>query len=654
MGEEEPRIGVFICHCGLNIAGVIDVERVREAVSALPGVVVCEDYPYMCSEPGQELIIKRAKELSLDRLVVASCSPAMHEPTFRDVARRAGLNPYMLEMANIREHCSWCHSHEPEKATEKAIELVAMAVAKARLLEPLEARKAPVECSAVVIGGGIAGITAALDLADAGVHVYLVERSPSIGGHMAQLDKTFPTLDCSACILTPKMVSVARHPNVELLTYSEVIEARRVETGFNVKVLKKARYVDEARCTGCGACTEHCPIEVPSEFDACLGPRRAIYIPFPQAVPKVALIDRDHCIMCGLCRLVCEAGAIDFNQKDEELEIRAGAMVIATGMGLLDVKKLPEFAAIRSPNLVTHLQLERLLSSSGPTGGRVLRPSDGKEPRSVVIITCVGSRDERANPYCCRIGCSVAIKQAFLLKERLGPETEVFICFTDMRAYGRGLEEFYARAREEGVRFIRGSPSDMDALPDGSIRLAVFDQSTGKLLEIKADLVVLVVGLTPPEGFKDLASQLKISLGPDGFALEAHPKLRPAETPAKGMFLAGACQGPKDIVETTAHASAAAMKAAAMLLKGYVLVEPFVASVDEERCRGCGRCEEVCEFGAIGLEERDGRLVAKVNDVLCEGCGACTVRCPTGAVRVHGFTREQILAQVEVAAGVRG
>ena len=650
MSEEEPRVGVFICHCGFNIAGVVDVARVAEEAARLPDVVVAEHYPYMCSEPGQALIEERIREHGLNRVVVAACSPAMHEPTFRSVLARAGLNPYLLEMANIREHCSWCHSHEPEKATEKAIKLVEIAVAKARLLEPLYPKELPIEKSALVIGGGIAGITAALDLADTGVHVYLVERSPSIGGHMAMLDKTFPTLDCSACILTPKMVSVARHPNITLLAYSEVVDVRRSEAGFEVRVLKKARYVDEGKCTGCGACMERCPIEVPSEFDLGLGARKAIYIPFPQAVPKVATIDVEHCIRCGLCERVCQAGAIDFDQTDQELTLSVGAIIVATGLSLLGPSRLPEFAGLESPNLITHLHLERLLSSSGPTGGRVVRPSDGKEPRSVVFITCVGSRDVRANPYCCRIGCAVAVKQAVLLKERLSPGAEIYICFMDMRTYGRGLEEFYARAREEGVKFIRGSPGDVEALPDGRLRVVVLDQSTGKLLEILADLVVLVVGLLPSPGLEELAGLLKVPLGPDGFLLEAHPKLRPAEAPHKGIFMAGACQGPKDIVETTAHAGAAAVKAAAMLLKGYVLAEPFVATVDEARCRGCGRCEEVCEFGAIGVVERERRLVAQVSEALCAGCGACSVRCPTGAARVRGFSGRQIRAQAAVAA----
>ena len=438
---------------------------------------------------------------------------------------------------------------------------------------------------------------------------------------------------------TPKMVAVARHPNITLLAYSEVQEAKPIEGGFEVRVLRKPRYVDPGRCVGCGLCMEKCPTKVPSEFDQGLGYRKAIYIPFPQAVPRIATIDPDHCLYltrgkCRVCERVCPAGAIDFEQKPQEITLHVGAIIVATGFSLLDPRELPEYALLGDcPNVITHLQLERLLSSTGPTRGRILRPSDGQEPKSVVFLTCVGSRDERCNPFCCRIGCSIAVKQAIMVKERLGEETDVAVCFIDMRTYGRGLEEFYRRAREAGVRFIRGSPAGIEVLPDGSVRLAVFDQATRKLLELRADLLVLIVGMRPPEGLKELASALKLSLGPDGFLSEAHPKLRPAETAVRGIFLAGACQGPKDIVETVAHASAAAMKAAAMLAKGFVLAEPYTATVDEERCRGCGRCEEVCEFGAIRVEEReDGRLVARVNEALCKGCGACRVACPTGAL----------------------
>ena len=644
-----PRVGVFVCHCGLNIAGVINVEKVVEEAFKMPDVVIAEHYVYMCSEPGQKLIEDAIKKYDLTAVVVAACTPSMHEETFRRVLERSGLSPYVLEFVNLREHCSWVHAHEPEKATEKAIALVRMGVAKARFLKPLEKRRFKVWREALVIGGGISGITASLNLANAGFRVYLVEKSPTIGGHMLMLDKTFPTLDCSACILTPRMVEVSKHPNIELMAYSEVTNVQRVEGGFKVEVLKKPRYVIEDKCTGCGICSQHCPIEVSNEYDANLGSRKAIYIPFPQSIPLKYVIDVDHCIRCGACERVCQAKAIDFEQKPTKIELEVGTIIVSVGFKVFDAKRIIEYGYGSLPDVTTTLELERLLSASGPTCGRVMRLSNGKIPRSIAFIQCVGSRDKRFNEYCCRIGCMVALKQALLLKERLGEETEVYICFNDMRAFGKGYEEFYNRVRDSDIKFVRGIPSEVKAESNGKLSLTVYDQSTERFLELKVDMVVLTVGIEPSDGIESVRNVLPISIGFDGFLSESHPKLKPVETNMRGVFIAGACQGPKDIVDTVSQASAAAMKAAELLSRGEIEVEPTIAVVNEFKCRGCGRCEEVCEYGAIRVEEINGRLVAKVNEALCEGCGACSVKCPTGAVKVQRFKSEQIMSVVSAA-----
>ncbi len=650
-----PRIGVYICHCGTNIAGVVDVEAVKRYAEKLPGVVVAKTYPYMCSEPGQNLIKEDIEAGLVDRVVVAACSPRLHEPTFRRVLKEAGLNPYLFEMANIREHCSWVHMREPGKATEKAKDIVRMAVAKARLLGPLQ----PIEVSArrevLVIGGGIAGITAALDLANAGFHVYLVERGPSIGGHMAQLDKTFPTMDCSQCILTPKMVDVARHQDIELFTNSEVVGLEGFAGNFRVRVLRKPYYVDLDKCTGCGLCVDFCPIEVPSEFDAGMGARKAIYIPFPQAVPHVAIIDPEHCLYflkkkCMVCEEVCQelaAGAIDFSQEPKEIELDVGAIIVATGYDVYDPTQDEEYGYGRYEDVITALQMERLLSASGPTGGMVVRPSDKAKPKKVAYVQCVGSRSKRPGhaPYCSRICCMYAIKQAIQLKEKY-PDIDVCIFYIDLRTFGRGYEEFYWRAQEHGVRFIRGRVGEIWRSREGRLVVRAEDTLSGRVLEEPFDMVVLSAGLRPAAGTKDLAALLKIPLGPDGFFLEAHPKLRPVDTVVDGIFVCGTATGPKDIVDTVAQAKAAAASAMALLSKGRIVVEPLVAAVDEERCRGCGRCEEVCEFGAISVVEKGGRLVAEVNEAVCKGCGACSVRCPTGAIKVRHFKPGQVLAVV--------
>jgi len=648
--REEPRIGVFVCHCGLNIAGVIDVEALVEYAKTLPGVVYAVDYRYMCADPGQKLIKDAIKEHKLNRVIVAACSPRLHEPTFRRCVAEAGLNPYLFEMANIREHSSWCHPHEPEKATEKAKDLIRMAVARARLLEPLKTIKVPVTKRALVIGGGIAGINAALDLAELGFEVYLVEREPSIGGHMAQLDKTFPTLDCAACILTPKMVDVARHPNIKLLTYSEVEAVEGYIGNYRVKVLKKPRYVDETKCTGCGTCMEKCPMKkIPDEFNVGLSYRTAIYIPFPQAVPKVAVIDPEHCLYltrgrCRLCEKVCQAGAIDFSQKPELLELDVGVIIVATGFDIYLPKDMPELGYGRYPDVIVGLELERLLNAAGPTGGRVVRPSDKKEPRRVVFIQCVGSRGTGPFVYCSGFCCMYSIKQAVLLKERI-PGVDVTILYTDMRTNFKGYEEFYRRARELGVRFVRVDLSGRRVEEDPETGELVVHAITeeGKPVEVRADLVVLATTAVPRKDAVELARKLNIPLGPNGFFMEAHPKLRPVDTAMDGIFLAGACQGLKDIPYSVAQGGAAAARAATILFKDEVESEAITAVVDVEKCIGCGLCADICPFGAPIIEDRK----ARIREVMCKGCGTCAASCPRGAITMRHFTDEQIRAQLE-------
>jgi heterodisulfide reductase subunit A len=642
--DEEPRIGVYICHCGVNIAGVIDVEEVVKYAEKLEGVVVAKEDRYVCSDPGQDLIKKDIIEHKLNRVVVAACSPRIHEPTFRTACQEAGLNPYLFDMANIREHVSWVHMNEPEKATQKAKDLVRMTVAKARLLEPLENPKVSVIKKALVIGGGVAGIQASLDLADQGFKVYLVEKTPSIGGAMAQLDKTFPTMDCSACILTPKMVDVSRHPNIELLAYSEVKEVDGYIGNFQVKVEKKPRFVREDTCTGCGICADPCPVEVPNEFDLGLGTRKAIYTPFPQAVPLIYTIDDENCVGCGMCDNVCDADAVEFDQKPETVTLNVGTIIVAIGFKIFDARRKEEYGYGVHDNVINALEFERLINASGPTGGKLLRPSDGRVPRSIGFVQCVGSRDETVgNPYCSRVCCMYAIKNARLYKEK-HPDADIYIFYTDIRAFGKGYEEFYQSAQEDyGVKFIRGSPGKIEGDPKTkNLIVKVEDTLLGKNLDMELDLVVLSVGLEPPADADELQKLLRLSRTADGFFMEAHPKLRPVDTLTGGLFLAGTVQGPKDIPDTVVQGSAAASRAAILMAAGEVEVEPIVASVDSDNCIGCRICERVCDFGAIEIVEKK----AVINEVLCKGCGGCAGACPTGAMQIRHFEDDQIMAMI--------
>lgn len=652
------RIGVFVCWCGSNIAGTVDVGKVAEESAKMPGVVHVEQNKYTCSDPGQDSIRKAIKEHRLDRVVVAACSPRMHEMTFRKCAASAGLNQYLVEMANIREHCSWVHS-DMSVATPKAVDIVRRAVAKVKRSVPLFPSTIPVEKRALVIGGGIAGIQAALDIAEAGYEVTIVEREPTIGGRMAQLDKTFPTLDCSSCILTPKMVDAASHPGIRILTCSEVEDISGYVGNFQVRLRKRARSIDEARCTACGICISKCPTSRDSEFNMGLGTRKAIYMPFPQAVPNKPTIDREICRhftegKCGICQKVCPSGAVDFSQEDQVLNEKFGAVVAATGATQFSVEAYGEYGYGRYPDVITGLELERLISSTGPTDGKIRRPSDGRIPRTVVFIKCVGSRDEnKGYPYCSKACCMYTAKHAILLKEKI-PGASAYVFYMDVRAGGKDYEEFYQRSQEIGTRYVRGRVSRIYPL-DGKLIVQGEDTLLGQRVEVEADLVVLAAAMVPQIDAPEMARKLGISYNQYGFFSEAHPKLRPVETNTAGVFLAGTCQGPKDIPETVAQASAAAVKVISLFAKSELTTNPNVASVDESLCSGCLWCVNVCPYKAIEekiITERAGketvtRSVASVNTGLCQGCGACTVACRDGAMNLLGFTNEQILAEVE-------
>jgi len=644
--NEEPRIGVYVCHCGVNIGGVVDVPSVAEYAKTLPNVVIAKDYKYYCSDPGQQVIQDDIKEHNLNRIVVAACSPRLHEPTFRRCIREAGLNQFLFEFANLREHDSWVHMGEPEAATEKAKDLTRMAVAKARLLEPLEASVVSVDNKAMVIGGGVAGIQSALDLADMGFHTYMIEKQPTIGGRMGQLDKTFPTLDCSMCILAPKMVDVGKHENIELLTYSEVREVDGYIGNFKVKVERKPRFIDEELCVGCGSCVEVCPIEMPNYFDEGIGMVKAAFIPFPQAVPLCATIDKDYCIECKLCDQVCERGAVKHDQESEFLDLEVGTIIVATGYDPYDPTEKLEYGYGAHTNVITAMEIERMINASGPTEGHVVKPSDHKTPKRVAFIHCVGSRDEKiGKPYCSRVCCMYSMKNAQLIIDH-EPDTDVTLYYMDIRAFGKGFEEFYKNSQEKyGIKFVRGRPSEIIENDDLTLTVRGEDTLLNTVTEYDYDLVVLSVGLIPPEGSEELRQTIGLSKSGDGFLMEAHPKLRPVDTLTDGVYLAGVSQGPKDIPDAVAQGSGAAARAAIPMVKGEVEIEPIIATTDTDVCGACEVCVELCPYGAVAIENDQ----ATVNVALCKGCGTCVGACPSGAMDQNHFKTAQIMAQIEAA-----
>jgi len=648
---EEVRIGVYVCHCGTNIAGTVDVEEVAKYAETLPHVVVARHYPYTCSDPGQELIKKDIKELGVNRVVVASCSPRLHEKTFQGVLREAGLNPYLFQMANIREHCSWLHEPGPE-LTEKAKRMVGAAVNRVSRHVPLEIRAVPIFPATLVVGGGIAGMQAALEIANSNHLVYIVEREPSIGGHMAQFDKTFPTLDCAACILTPKMTEVARHPFIRILTYSEIVAISGYVGNFRVKIRRKPRYVDEGKCIGCLVCQEKCPWTALSEFNAGTSKRKAIYTPFAQAVPNIPVIDTEHCAYflkgkCRACEKFCDANAINFEQSELIFELDVGNIIIATGFDTFDASSIPQYGYGRYPNVFTSIEFERLCSPTGPTEGHIIL-ADGRQPESLAIVHCVGSRDKNYHEYCSRVCCMHALKYSHLIKEKTN--AEVYQMYIDMRCFGKGYEEFYNRISNEGINFIRGKVAKVtdEAIAEeekGKLIVLVEDTLLGAMLRVPVDMVILCVALEPRKDAGELARLFHLGRSADGFFLERHPKLDPVATMSEGILIAGCCQGPKDIPDSVAQASAAAARALAMIARGKIEVPAITASIDETKCSGCKICNLLCPYEAIFFD--DEVKVSRINEVMCQGCGVCAAACPSGAITHNYFTADEITAEIE-------
>jgi heterodisulfide reductase subunit A len=650
----EQRVGVYVCHCGHNIAGTVDVQHVAEWAYNLPNVVISRDNKFMCASTGQEQIEQDIKEYGLTHVVVASCSPHMHEKTFRNACARGGLNPYLFEMANIREHASWVHPNDKGGATNKAKALVSAAVHRVIHHESLEPMTVDIHPHTLIVGGGIAGIQAALEIADAGYHVYMVERQPSIGGHMAMFDKTFPTLDCSACILTPKMFDVGNHPNITLLTHAEVEQVDGYVGNFTVRVRRKARKIDESLCTGCGSCWEKCPIKVIDPvFEAGMGYRKAIYRPFPQAVPKYPVIDMENCTYyktgkCRMCEKVCSTNAIRFDQEDEILNIEVGNIILATGYKVFDCRRIPQYGYGRHENVFTSLEFERLTNAAGPTEGKIVLRDGETVPQSVAIIHCVGSRDKHYNAHCSAICCMSSLKFAHLVMEKTG--AKVYNFYIDMRPIHKGYEEFYHRLLKEKTTFIRGKVSEIsDAAhaPEEEGKLIVLCEDTliGQQRRVPVDMVILAAGLEPRADASEVGHLFGVSCGDTGFFIERHPKLDPVATMTEGIFIAGACQGAKDIPDSVAQGAAAAARVLGTISKKQMTLEPVKARIDEEHCSGCRICNTMCPYNAIDFIESDS--VSRVNPALCKGCGTCVGACPSQVISGAHFTFDQLMAEID-------
>ena len=645
------RIGVFVCHCGLNIASSVDVKKVVEEIRKYPGVVHAEDYIYMCSDPGQDRIRKAIKEKNLDGIVNCNCSPSLHEKTFRNLASSMGINPYHVEIANIREQCSWPHVHSPKQATEKAIQIIEMTIEKLKRNMELFPEIVPLTKEALVIGGGIAGMQAALDIANAGYKVVLVEKTPQLGGHLLQLSDTFPYMDKASCLVRPLIEETISHPNIEVMTNTEIYETEGYVGNFNVTLKQYPRYVNIERCDGCSRCVDICPVSFPSEFYRNLKQRKAIDFHSPIGSPNVPDIKKQWCLhftekACSKCKDICPQEAIDFSSDCKTKKIKVGAIIVATGYELYQKEKIEEYQLDR--DIIDSLQFELLVSDYGPTEGKIIRPSDGRIPKEIVFIQCTGSRDpEHHLPYCSRICCMYTAKQAAIFNEKV-PDGQAYIFYIDIRSDAKDFEEFVKEIVERHhIIYLRGRVSKVFRENDKLVVLGT-DTLSGKTIEIKADMVVLAMAMVPSIDAKALSRKLNIISDNFGFMSEAHIKLRPVETLTSGIFLAGTCQAPRDISDTISSASAAASKVLSLFSRKELLHEPEIAWVDEDICVGCGYCVSVCAYKAPEIDPR--KKVARINEALCEGCGACQVACPSGAMQHKNYSTKQFFDMIDLVA----
>jgi heterodisulfide reductase subunit A len=655
--SNELRIGVYVCHCGGNISTAVQCESVAKALGRLPGVAVTRTNESLCSDAGQSIIEQDIRESGVNRVVIGACAPMLHEQTFRGAVTRAGLNPYLYHHVGLREQDSWVHGHDKRSATEKALRLMSAGVAKARLLKPLDPIRLGAEKHALVIGGGVAGLRAALDIARQGLRVSLIERSPFLGGRMAQLERVFPAEDAARDLLRELIERVAANPNVTVFTLAEVTGVSGYVGNFNIQVLQHSRGVNAENA---GALMAACTQEIPDEFNYGLTNRKAIYRPYEGCYPSIPAVDWER---YNGEPIPLNGTSVILKDEPKSFELNVGAVVVATGFDPYTPPR-GEYGFGELPQVVTLPQLIRHLSLTGE--GKPLE-WNGRAVRDVALIHCVGSRqiegvqqpqaDGQVNNYCSRVCCTAALHAADELHDRF-PQMNIYDVHQDIRTYGRGHEEYYRRTLEGGMRFLRYRGEEapvVTAAPQGDdhpVLVKVRDMLTyGEEIEIPVDLVVLAVGMIPRD-IHGLEKMLKISRGNDRFLLEVHPKLRPVETAVNGVILAGTAQGPMNIQESLSAASAAAAKVGSLLGRGRVELPPFVASVDDALCNGAGACVEACVYeGAIALKtfEENGRQVrrAQITPANCVGCGACVSACPNRAIDVQGWTLAQYEAMVD-------